>query len=672
MRQLLEHIHRVAEPDAENQDDGDLLSRFVRERDETAFMAIVRRHGPLVLGVCRRWLLNPADADDAFQAVFLVLARRAQDIARPGQLSQWLYGTAIRTAKHLREQLIRQRRRVRPVAELPPLPVNHPWPEPELGRLLDDELHRLHEKLRLPVILCLMQGMPRREAAQRLKIPEGTLSTRLAQARTMLRRRLLQRGIVPALAAALVAGRAEAVSPALIRQTVDSALRFAMATSTTAAAAVRLAQGVLRMFAIQRISTAAAVLVAVVLLGMGVSLAVSRCANVATAADPPSVSEVHSTTRKANAGELLLVLHPTPDKSQMGHVVIVEEQDQFVAHSLRGLRKFLTRLRAAEKTPPTTITLVAPAEAKASAVADVVGVCRDAGFTRIVMQNEEPKAQAANRAELLRRLSLDLSGTPPTAAELKRWLKDSSSDAYAKLIDEMLQRAEMNEVWRKWFQGSRIKEHEVADDFAKMIEKMFQEIGEIEKKSGAKKESFSSLHALLEAQRKKLEDLRQSIRTEESRQHYLEALRLATVREADADRKSKDAVDRGLKFLGTMQAAARLQGAWQPKTVYLDGELVKDGKLIERFRWLIIEDRLISFADGKPVLGRIVADKSGPGSLEVVFAAETPDAPRFTGKYTLKDGELTVEMTDSKNVRTGRPANMKIIFSQTEPKKAAP
>ena len=162
--------------------DRDLLARFASTRDEDAFAELVRRHGTMVFGVCRRVTRHPQDAEDAFQAAFVVLARRAAQVRNPEQLANWLYGVAYRTA--LEARATRRRVQEQPVSAAPE-PAAPPEPDDtaDLRRVIDEELAKLPDKYRSAVVLCDLEGMPRAAAAAQLQIPEGTLSSRLAQAR---------------------------------------------------------------------------------------------------------------------------------------------------------------------------------------------------------------------------------------------------------------------------------------------------------------------------------------------------------------------------------------------------------------------------------------------------------------------------------------------------------
>jgi RNA polymerase sigma factor (sigma-70 family) len=210
--------------------DRDLLARFVSSRDEEAFAEIVRRHGPMVLAACRRVTGRPHDADDAFQAAFLVLARRAAHINRPELLANWLYGVACRTALEARAARRRVEEHVVPAAPEPAAPTP-PDDTAELRRVIDEELAKLPDKYRTAVVLCDLEGLPRAAAAAQLGIPEGTLSSRLAHARKVLAERLTRRGVTTgsaAVAAALVRdAMAVAVPHNLTFTTVHAAVRFA-------------------------------------------------------------------------------------------------------------------------------------------------------------------------------------------------------------------------------------------------------------------------------------------------------------------------------------------------------------------------------------------------------------------------------------------------------------
>ncbi|HYH63365.1 MAG TPA: sigma-70 family RNA polymerase sigma factor, partial [Urbifossiella sp.] len=233
-------LRRLTPPDA---DDGPLLARFAADRDAAAFAALVRRHGPLVLAVCRRVTGHPQDAEDAFQAVFLVLARKAGQLRDPGRLGNWLYGVAAKVASRARRAAAR--RRVREVQAVdPPDPAAPDAAPPDIGPALHEELAALPAHYREPIVLCDLQGASRAEAAKALGIPEGTLSSRLANGRKKLAERLTRRGValsalgVPAAVAEGQAG----VPEALVHHTCGVVAAWA-AGAAVPAAVVRLAAG---------------------------------------------------------------------------------------------------------------------------------------------------------------------------------------------------------------------------------------------------------------------------------------------------------------------------------------------------------------------------------------------------------------------------------------------
>src|SRR5258708_2093044 len=187
----LSGVARLRGPDETS--DGQLLERFICRREEAAFEALVLRHGPMVLGVCRRVLRHVHDAEDAFQATFLVLARKAAGIRRRELLGNWLYGTAYRAA--LEAQAARQRTRETQVSAMPePEVFDDAADWRELRPILDRELNRLPDKYRVAIVLCDLEGGTRRDVARQLDIPEGTLSGRLTTARRLLAKRLARFG----------------------------------------------------------------------------------------------------------------------------------------------------------------------------------------------------------------------------------------------------------------------------------------------------------------------------------------------------------------------------------------------------------------------------------------------------------------------------------------------
>jgi RNA polymerase sigma-70 factor (ECF subfamily) len=227
-----------------------LLNEYVNRRDETAFALLVHRYGPLVLAVCRRVLGHEQDAEDAFQATFLVLARQAGAIRKSASMSSWLYRVAYRVARKLKGQRVRRQIREREVPERVIDDKIPEWVWRDLRAVLDEEVNRLPLKYRQPFILCYLDGKTNEEAARQLAWPIGTVASRLTWARERLRVRLTRRGVVlsaGSLAGGLTAhaGRAAVPGP-LAGVTIRTGIRFGSGHAGTAGVAVRLARAYIR------------------------------------------------------------------------------------------------------------------------------------------------------------------------------------------------------------------------------------------------------------------------------------------------------------------------------------------------------------------------------------------------------------------------------------------
>jgi RNA polymerase sigma factor (sigma-70 family) len=257
-----------------------LLERFLtedREAGEVAFEALVERHGPMVLRICRTILRDQHDAEDAFQATFMVLARRAASIRSRTSVASWLHGVARRVACCARSAASRRRRHERKAATLAEQIVAEPrWDD--VAEVVHEEIDRLPERYRAPIVLCDMEGMTEGQAARRLGRPVGTVRSQLTRGRQRMRSRLIRRGVVPA-SVDLAAARAGSADKALVvhslfTSTCQSARQFAMARTWTAgmvsAPAAALAEGFLRsmlMVRIKNIVTAALVAIGIATAG---------------------------------------------------------------------------------------------------------------------------------------------------------------------------------------------------------------------------------------------------------------------------------------------------------------------------------------------------------------------------------------------------------------------
>jgi RNA polymerase sigma factor (sigma-70 family) len=261
--------------------DQELLRRFRSERDQAAFDSLLRRHGPMVLDVCRSVLGNDADAEDAFQATFLVLAQKAGAIRKQAAVGSWLHGVAYRTALKARVGCARrQQQEARAPGRPPPgAPDDFSWRE--VRQLLHAELGELSECYRAPLVLCYLEGKTRGEAATLLGVSKATVDKRLERSQALLRARLVRRGLGPAAvlaAAAWPAATATAHPPAvLVSSTARAAALFAAGQAATAgvtsARVVTLTQGVLQAMFLARLKVVTALLVLAGLLGCGVLVA---------------------------------------------------------------------------------------------------------------------------------------------------------------------------------------------------------------------------------------------------------------------------------------------------------------------------------------------------------------------------------------------------------------
>jgi RNA polymerase sigma factor (sigma-70 family) len=241
--------------------DDQLLERFTTRHDEGAFEALVQRYSSLVHGVCRRVLGHAQDAEDAFQATFLILARKAGTISKKQSLASWLYKVAYRTALRARSDKARRRSQEQHALPRPALYSPADAARRELGMVLDEEVQRLPEKYRVPILLCYLQGQTNAEAAAQLNWPTGTVKIRLMRGREMLRQRLLRRGITLSLAA-LAAGTA-AAAHAAVPQTVLAATVRAALTGAAPAPVAGLVAGVLKGMCWTKLKLAAAILLTV-------------------------------------------------------------------------------------------------------------------------------------------------------------------------------------------------------------------------------------------------------------------------------------------------------------------------------------------------------------------------------------------------------------------------
>lgn len=281
---VMQHLLADLRPDGDGMTDGELLASFLRSHDHDALAALVRRHAPMVWGVSSRLLPNH-DAEDAFQATFLVLVRKAADVPRQA-VANWLYGVARQTAVRLRATQAKKGRRETQVVNMPEPGVSsqgsgvrqQEWTD--VRPVLDEELGRLPEHYRGVIVLCDLEGMTRKEAARQLGIPEGSVASRLARARVMLAKRLSRRGVAfsgGSVAAALSAGPASASAPAaLVASTIKAvtlvATKRAAATGVISAKVAALTDGVVKAMFVTKIKAALSVVLILGVVATGATL----------------------------------------------------------------------------------------------------------------------------------------------------------------------------------------------------------------------------------------------------------------------------------------------------------------------------------------------------------------------------------------------------------------
>jgi RNA polymerase sigma factor (sigma-70 family) len=301
---VVHHLRRVTRLCAGHElTDTELLERYAGGHDNDAFANLVRRYGRLVRSVCWRVLHHEQDTDDAFQAVFLILATRAASIHKTTALASWLYGVAFRTAMNAKRARLRQSREKKPAEGGTSLPPVSEASLREIQRLLDEEVNRLPDKYRAPFVLCCLGSTSKAEAARKLGCKEGTVSSRLAHARRELQKRLTRRGV--ALTAALCGielsrAAAEAVPPALVSGTIKAALSFA-ATKTTAADLVSARVAALAKGAVPNMWTTKLKIATALLLAVSFVIGASWFSYQGLAAGPQAKSP-RGPTRKASAG----------------------------------------------------------------------------------------------------------------------------------------------------------------------------------------------------------------------------------------------------------------------------------------------------------------------------------------------------------------------------------
>jgi RNA polymerase sigma factor (sigma-70 family) len=329
--------------------DADLLERFLAHRDNVAFETLVRRHGPMVLGVCQRLLRNHFDAEDAFQATFLVFVRKAAAIRPRSNVGNWLYGVAHKTSLKARAMNDRRRIKERQAGSAMAAPAgDSTWTS--VLDVLDEELSALPEKYRTALVLCDLEGVPYRAAAAQLGCPRGTISGRLTRGRLLLARRLARRGVVVltgALAAALSRRAAAALPPGLLARVVRFGREPAQFAGVASVNVLLLAEGVLKMLFLTRLKTlTGVVLAAAVVVASGWLCAAqfpAQSAGHGVSSAPPTVQEKSPPAAKPGAE----TEQTTPREAE------------FIVHDVDPVRRTVSLVVAGTDAPVLTLPLEA-------------------------------------------------------------------------------------------------------------------------------------------------------------------------------------------------------------------------------------------------------------------------------------------------------------------------
>jgi RNA polymerase sigma factor (sigma-70 family) len=336
LTRVLQDIRRAALHAAASLDDGQLLDHFIERQDDAAFAALVQRHSAMVWGVCRRVLAHHHDAEDAFQATFLVLARKAASVRPRALVANWLYGVAHRTALKAKAIAGKRRTREKQVITMPEPQALQQDFWPNLESLIDQELAALPDKYRVVLLLCDLEGKTGREVARQLRIPEGTLAGRLRTGRLMLAKRLARHGFVlsgGALASVLSKNAASACAPpAVVSITIKTATLVAagktVAAGMISAKVAALTEGVLKAMFLTKLK--ATMLVVLLVAGLGGTAGLTYQMRAAEQPEaqhskekptaPNAVDGKHQEKEKLDQAEVKLRMAEAQYWQKMGHV----------------------------------------------------------------------------------------------------------------------------------------------------------------------------------------------------------------------------------------------------------------------------------------------------------------------------------------------------------------
>jgi RNA polymerase sigma factor (sigma-70 family) len=313
MEAVIRHLRRVVlRQDGAGRTDGQLLASFIEHKDEAAFEALVHRHGPMVFGVCRRVVGHYQDAEDAFQATFLVLARKASSVKQRERVANWLHGVAHRTAMKAKALTAKRRGREKQVTEMPEPEASHQNQWRDLHSHLDQELNRLADVYRLPILLCDLEGQSIKKTAQQLGWPQGTVAGRLARGRKLLSKRLARYSLAITGGATFLQDAASgSVSPMLMASTIKASSAIVSgkpaATGLISANVAVLMKGVLSTMFMTKIKVATAVLMVGTMVVLGGGMLLSGTAGGQQAEvrghDKPATQQVVQSSGKPKVGK---------------------------------------------------------------------------------------------------------------------------------------------------------------------------------------------------------------------------------------------------------------------------------------------------------------------------------------------------------------------------------
>jgi RNA polymerase sigma factor (sigma-70 family) len=467
---VVDQLRRTAlRPDVAGLTDAELLGAFVVRRDAAAFATLVHRHGSMVFGVCRRVLGNSNDAEDAFQATFLVLVRRAAAVAPRERVASWLFGVAYKTARAARRMLARHRAREKQVSRLPDAVTDMPQTQRDLKQVLDRELSSLPDKLRLPIVLCDLEGRTVREAARELGTPVGTLSNRLAAGRQRLGQRLTRRGIaIAAGVTGLLYQEAAAQAPArLIANTLQTALQVAaMPAALTAIVTPEVAtltQGAVHTMGYTKFKFVALVLMSVGILGAGTAW---------TTHSPPdqirSEPAAQTVVAQTVAAQKKDAVKPAAEQSQQLLNQALKQFDD-AGDEMRGLRHRLLADMAVLQARLGDRAAARKLFEKASEIVAAVEERGQSGEWRTIARAQATAGEVEDAVATARRIAATDHFREITLREIASELADKRQETEALRVGALVEDAKTQAWFGPMLQEQLALAHAAAGDFVQAL-----------------------------------------------------------------------------------------------------------------------------------------------------------------------------------------------------------